>query len=87
MGNAECELCADPRRSDAIIALAACCTAQHVGRVRRRLTASGVLERGQLVDVEPGSALVANIGTENLTDATAADLASSANGTGGQVSN
>jgi hypothetical protein len=46
-----------------------------------------VLQRGQLVDVEPGSVLETNIGPENLTDATAADLASSANGSGGQVSN
>ena len=46
-----------------------------------------VLQRGQLVDVEPGSVLETNIGPENLTDPTAADLASSANGSGGQVSN
>ena len=46
-----------------------------------------VLQRGQLVDVEPGSVLETDIGAENLTDPTAADLASSANGSGGQVSN
>jgi hypothetical protein len=42
-GAAEIELRADPRRSDAIIAAAARCTAEHVGRVRRRLTASGAI--------------------------------------------
>jgi hypothetical protein len=46
-----------------------------------------LLQRGQLVDVPPGSAPESSIGTGNLTDPTAADLASSANGTGGQVSN
>jgi hypothetical protein len=43
-GTAEAELRYDPARSDAIIAAAARCTPQHVGRVRRRLAASGGIE-------------------------------------------
>jgi hypothetical protein len=46
-----------------------------------------ILQGGQLVSVDPGSALETEIGTENLTDPTAQDLASSANGGGGAVSN
>jgi hypothetical protein len=43
LGAAERELRADPRRSDALIALAARCTAQHAGRVRARLERAGAI--------------------------------------------
>jgi len=45
------------------------------------------LTAGQLLDVEPGSAIEAAIGTANLTLATGPVLATAANGGSGAVSN
>jgi hypothetical protein len=45
------------------------------------------LQSGQIIDVEPGSALEAAIGTGNLTDLTGQALSDAANGAAGAVSN
>jgi hypothetical protein len=49
--------------------------------------ASQVLPARQMLDVPPGSALETAIGGTNLASATAQQLASAANGTGGAVTN
>lgn len=45
------------------------------------------LTKGQILDVEPGSAAETAIGVTNLTPLNAAQLADAANGGGGFVSN
>lgn len=45
------------------------------------------LAAGQILDVEPGSAIEAAIGVTNLTPLNAVQLADAANGGGGAVSN
>jgi hypothetical protein len=46
-----------------------------------------ILTTGQLIDVDPGSALEQAIGVTNLTPLTAVQLADAANGGAGAVSN
>lgn len=46
-----------------------------------------ILTAGQLIDVDPGSALETAIGVANLTPLNAAQLADAANGGAGAVSN
>lgn len=46
-----------------------------------------ILQAGELIDVEPGSALETAIGVTNLTPLTGQQLADAANGGAGAVSN
>lgn len=46
-----------------------------------------ILTAGQLIDVDPGSALETAIGAGNLTDLTGQQLSDAANGGAGAVSN